>query len=259
MPISKCRLAGDGSVAARTDFAWHDHTVVEQTESGTADPTTLTWEFRGEQPVAQIESASQREIDGRFYAIVTDLVGAPTHLLDEEGQAVWRSRTTLWGAGTAPEAGADVVGTPLRFPGQYADPETGWNYNVHRHYDPDTARYTAPDPLGLDPGPNHYAYVHNPHTWSDPLGLAAHKPRAQHLQRDPNATGDHTVFERDANGRVTRYQTWIEEPRAPSGWRNGPRFRGEGKPHAGIEPPIYYPTGGGRGVPATGENLPLGY
>jgi RHS repeat-associated protein len=31
--------------------------------------------------------------------------------------------------------------TPLRFPGQYFDPETGLHYNFFRHYDPETARY----------------------------------------------------------------------------------------------------------------------
>ncbi|MBA8944769.1 RHS repeat-associated protein [Streptomyces calvus] len=30
--------------------------------------------------------------------------------------------------------------TPLRFPGQYYDPETGLHYNYFRHYDPETAR-----------------------------------------------------------------------------------------------------------------------
>ncbi|WP_286157426.1 RHS repeat-associated core domain-containing protein, partial [Streptomyces somaliensis] len=57
-------------------------------------------------------------------------------------------------------------------PGQYYDPETGLHYNVFRHYDPETARYLSPDPLGLAPAPNPAAYVDNPHTWTDPLGLA---------------------------------------------------------------------------------------
>ncbi|WP_181009056.1 RHS repeat-associated core domain-containing protein, partial [Streptomyces sp. SM12] len=64
--------------------------------------------------------------------------------------------------------------TPLRFPGQYADPETTWHYNLHRHYNPHTARYTTPDPLGLTPNPNPHTYPHNPHTGTDPHGLAAH-------------------------------------------------------------------------------------
>ncbi|WP_461110586.1 polymorphic toxin type 24 domain-containing protein, partial [Streptomyces calidiresistens] len=107
-------------------------------------------------------------------------------------------------------------------------------------------------------------YPHNPWTWVDPLGLAGYsdkkRKRAEDLPPDSNAAGyDHTVFERDETGRISRYQTWLNEPRSPSGWQKGPRFRGTGKPHAGIEPPLYYPTGGGRGERATGENLPLGY
>ncbi|RAJ64366.1 RHS repeat-associated protein [Streptomyces sp. KhCrAH-43] len=60
----------------------------------------------------------------------------------------------------------------LRFPGQYADEETGLHYNYFRHYDPETARYTTPDPLGLAPAPSAVAYVRNPHSWTDHLGLS---------------------------------------------------------------------------------------
>jgi RHS repeat-associated protein len=59
----------------------------------------------------------------------------------------------------------------LLFPGQYLDAETGLAENLHRYYDPDTARYTSQDPLGLAPAPNPVTYVHNPLTWADPLGL----------------------------------------------------------------------------------------
>jgi RHS repeat-associated protein len=67
--------------------------------------------------------------------------------------------------------------TPLRFPGQYFDVETGLHYNYFRHYDPETARYLTPDPLGLAPAPNPVTYVENPHRWSDPLGLSPCKDR----------------------------------------------------------------------------------
>lgn len=69
------------------------------------------------------------------------------------------------------------VDCPLRFPGQYADPETGFNYNYFRYYDPETARYISPDPLGLEPAPNHHAYVVNALGWTDSLGLAARGPK----------------------------------------------------------------------------------
>ncbi|MEU1879880.1 RHS repeat-associated core domain-containing protein [Streptosporangium sp. NPDC020072] len=86
------------------------------------------------------------------------------------------------------------------------------------------------------------------------------KKRAADLPWNENASGDHTVFEwDDENGRIKRYQTWIKEPRSPIGWRKGPRFRGTGMPHSGINPPLYYPKGGGYGERASGENLPRGY
>ncbi|WP_205876625.1 RHS repeat-associated core domain-containing protein [Mycobacterium camsae] len=63
------------------------------------------------------------------------------------------------------------VSTPLRFPGQYLDPETGWHYNRHRYYQPHTGRYTTPDPLGLAPAPNPHTNPSNPTNAIDPLGL----------------------------------------------------------------------------------------
>ncbi|MFE1786741.1 RHS repeat-associated core domain-containing protein, partial [Streptomyces sp. NPDC059506] len=88
---------------------------------------------------------------------------------DEDGEIAWRTRTTLWG--TTVWNRTATAYTPLRFPGQYFDPETGLHHNYFRHYDPETARYLTPDLLGLTPAPNPTTYVHNPHTWTDPLGL----------------------------------------------------------------------------------------
>ncbi|MGW1627056.1 RHS repeat-associated core domain-containing protein, partial [Streptomyces sp. NPDC002172] len=174
----KLRLAVDGeTVLERTVFTWDGNTLCEQTtEHGdTGRLTTLTWDHDGLSPLGQTErvwsaTAPQDTIDERFFAIVTDIVGTPTELVSPDGEIHWRTRTTLWGT-TAWSRDSNAY-TPLRFPGQYHDPETGLHYNHHRHYDPETARYTSPDPLGLLPAPNPVAYVHNPHSWSDPLGLA---------------------------------------------------------------------------------------
>ncbi|QKW08518.1 RHS domain-containing protein [Streptomyces sp. NA04227] len=176
--ISKSRLGDDGqTVTERVDFTWDGTTLCEQvsTAASMPRPVTLTWDHDGLHPLAQTEritaaEAPQEEIDARFFAIVTDLVGTPTELVAESGEVAWRTRTTLWGSTTWTRD--STAYTPLRFPGQYFDPETGLQYNVFRHYDPGTARYITADPFGLIPSPNALAYVVNPLSWSDPLGLA---------------------------------------------------------------------------------------
>nr|WP_250325955.1 RHS repeat-associated core domain-containing protein [Morganella morganii] len=45
------------------------------------------------------------------------------------------------------------------------------HYNTFRYYAPDTGRFTQQDPIGLLGGINLCAYVPNPLTWIDPLGL----------------------------------------------------------------------------------------
>ncbi|MER5510246.1 putative T7SS-secreted protein [Streptomyces sp. NPDC002766] len=180
---AKQRLAADGeTVLEQVDFTWDGTTLCEQVTHvpGSTEPAvTLTWDHDGLRPLAQTErrllpDASREEIDARFYAIVTDLIGTPTELVDEAGTIAGHARTTLWGTTTW-----NNTATPLRFPGQYADSETGLHYNYFRHYDPETARYTAPDPLGLIPGPNPVSYVQNPHTSIDPLGLTPCVPKGE--------------------------------------------------------------------------------
>ncbi|MGP3981415.1 putative T7SS-secreted protein [Streptomyces sp. KR80] len=190
--IAKQQLAEDGeTVLSQTDFTWDGTTLCEQT-TGT---TTLTWDHNGLQPLAQRESKqlTDTEVDERFFAIVTDLIGTPRELLTENGDIAWRTHTTLWGTTTWHPT--SIAHTPLRFPGQYADPETGLHYNFHRHYDPETARYTTPDPLGLAPDPNPATYVHNPHTWSDPLGLSPCPKGEQGNPFDARGDAERAAFE----------------------------------------------------------------
>ncbi|MFD8112350.1 putative T7SS-secreted protein [Streptomyces microflavus] len=180
---AKQRLSTDGgTVVEEVRFAWDGLTLCEQTMREPALPNTvvLTWDHRAGVPLAQTEriltaDTRQDEIDRRFFAIATDLVGAPTELVDESGDIAWRTRTTIWG--TTAWARTSTAYTPLRFPGQYYDPETGLHYNLFRHYDPGAGRYVSPDPLGLAPGPNPVAYVDNPFTWCDPLGLMPKCPK----------------------------------------------------------------------------------
>ncbi|MDT0402322.1 putative T7SS-secreted protein [Streptomyces edwardsiae] len=195
---AKFRLAADGAVAERVDFTWDGTTLCEQTTTSPdlPNPVTLTWDHLGIRPIAQTERisaavASQEEVDSRFFVIITDLVGTPTELVDERGEIAWRTRSTLWGT-TAWAAGSATY-TPLRFPGQYYDQETGLHYNCFRHYDPEAGRYLTSDPLGLAPAPNCYLYVTNPQMGTDVLGLApdscpeAESRRGIYDFRDPNS------------------------------------------------------------------------
>ncbi|WP_229919306.1 RHS repeat-associated core domain-containing protein, partial [Streptomyces minutiscleroticus] len=182
--VAKQRLADDGeSVTEEIRFAWDGMTLCEQTlhQPDLPNAVVLTWDHRSGVPLSQTEriltaDARQDEVDRRFFAIATDLVGTPTELIGQDGDIAWRTRATLWG--TTAWTSSSTAYTPLRFPGQYYDPETGLHYNLFRHYDPETARYLTPDPLGLTPAPNPVAYVHNPHTWTDPYGLSPY-PRGE--------------------------------------------------------------------------------
>nr|WP_307850175.1 RHS repeat-associated core domain-containing protein [Saccharopolyspora sp. HNM0986] len=181
--IAKHRLDADDELVEQLDFAWDGSALAEQTRAGgvsedadRGDARATVWDYApgSFRPLTQRErpplrDASQPWIDEQFHAIITDLVGTPTELINDHGDIAWTHRTTLWGQNLGESRAG--TSTPLRFPGQYADPETGLNYNYFRHYDPDTGRYTSTDPLGLDAGPNPHVYVANPSGLIDPLGL----------------------------------------------------------------------------------------
>jgi RHS repeat-associated protein len=103
-----------------------------------------------------------------------DHLGTPQELTDYEGKVAWSAQYKAWGQAkeviseAARKAG---IRNPIRFQGQYFDEETGLHYNRHRYYDPETARYLAQDPIGLNGGENLYRYAPNPTGWIDQLGL----------------------------------------------------------------------------------------
>ncbi|WP_333769431.1 polymorphic toxin type 30 domain-containing protein [Streptomyces sp. IBSBF 2435] len=165
------RLAEERSPEGRTttwDYAPGTHTALAQTASRAVllrpDPNSPA------SPPPGPPSSSGADLS--FYAVITDPVGSPTELVAQDATIPWRSRHDVWGVAHPASKNFGEAYCPLRFPGQYADDETGFNYNYHRYYDPETARYISPDPLGLIPADNHYGYVDNPLAWQDALGLA---------------------------------------------------------------------------------------
>jgi len=120
-------------------------------------------------------------LDGRPIAALTPSSGAVAFLLvDRLGtpqRALDSTQSTVWSANYQPFGIATIAGAAtqnLRFPGQYADAESGFNQNGFRDYVPGLGRYLESDPIGLAGGMNTFSYVRNrPTTATDPLGLAS--------------------------------------------------------------------------------------
>jgi RHS repeat-associated protein len=95
-------------------------------------------------------------------------------------------RATIGSLALKPATDEAAYDCPIRFPGQWQDPETGLYYNRHRYYDPLAAQYMSPDPIGLEGGDRPQGYVLNPAAWSDPLGLKRWGPHEKGPLGNPN-------------------------------------------------------------------------
>jgi RHS repeat-associated protein len=110
----------------------------------------------------------------QHYFYQNDHLGTPQKLMSTTGAIVWDARYEAFGQATPIPLlpGVQPIDNPLRFAGQYHDPETGWHYNWHRYYAPELGRYITEDPIGLQGGLNTYAYVGgNPLKYWDSVGL----------------------------------------------------------------------------------------
>jgi RHS repeat-associated protein len=109
-----------------------------------------------------------KEEDGKFYSIVSDYLGTPTHAFDENGKKVWERQIDCYGRLRS----GDNKFVPFLYPGQYVDGETGLAYNRFRYYDVESGSYISQDPIGLvASNPNIYAYVADSNVFVDEFGL----------------------------------------------------------------------------------------
>ena len=108
-----------------------------------------------------------------IYYVHADHLDTPRMVLDKNGARRWRWLAEPFGT-TAPETNPDNIGVfnlNLRFPGQYADSESGLWYNYFRSYDPSRGGYTQSDRIGLGGGINTYGYAYSqPTKLTDPDG-----------------------------------------------------------------------------------------
>jgi RHS repeat-associated protein len=97
--------------------------------------------------------------DQRIYYYLNDHLGTPITVIDEDNTVVWAADYKPFGQA---EITIDTFENNFRFPGQYYDKETGFHYNYHRYYQPQTGRYLRADPIGLKrKGINLFVFVEN--------------------------------------------------------------------------------------------------
>ncbi|MCC6872866.1 MAG: hypothetical protein IT378_01055 [Sandaracinaceae bacterium] len=89
--------------------------------------------------------------DGEPYVVIPDHAGDAEALMTLRGDLVWvrDPRTLIFGL---PDEGAIKYGVPS-LPDHFYDPETGFWESLFRTFDSASARYLAPNPLGLAAGP----------------------------------------------------------------------------------------------------------
>ena len=141
-----------------------------QNEIGSYDREGTLLEFRvlGNTSSAEIGSAVAIEIGDQLYIPSHDLHGNVASLYSPVNRSFEEYSYTAFGE----EKFSFSPINPWRFSSKRTDEETGLVYYGRRYYAPKIGRFLTPDPLGLEAGPNQYAFVLNaPLTHFDLYGL----------------------------------------------------------------------------------------
>ncbi|MFE3543034.1 putative T7SS-secreted protein [Nocardia sp. NPDC059177] len=158
-------VGNDGERLDYSSFEYDGTQIIEESNRGGIS----RWQYLPDSFVPVLQTDASPESQGaNSHAVIVEISGLPTALIDPAtGRVTSEGNSNLWGRVTW----RGECKTPVRYPGQYFDAETGLHYNLHRFFDPTHGRYLSQDPLGLSPAPNQYGYPHNPARWCDPLGL----------------------------------------------------------------------------------------
>jgi RHS repeat-associated protein len=159
-----------------TRWIWDGHVPVHELRTGAAE---VTWYYEPESfaPLARFTDDSR-------LAVVSDHLGTPTALFNESGKVACEMRLDVYGEPRTGDQHDDLY--PHRWPGQYADQQVGLFYNGFRYYDSALGQYISCDPIGLAGGLSPYAYVPDPLSWIDPLGLSQCPPKAGVVNTTPS-------------------------------------------------------------------------
>jgi RHS repeat-associated protein len=149
-----------------TLYTYEKHRLIA--ESNALGEVQREYLYLGQHPVAMLDH-------GTAYWIHTDRHGTPLAATDQDQRIVWKATYQPFGKALVhedPDGDGKPLSLNLRFPGQYADSESGTHYNYFRNYDPQSGRYSTADPIGLEGGANSFSYVgQSPLNAIDPLGL----------------------------------------------------------------------------------------
>ena len=124
-------------------------------------------------PVAVMDTNVSDSSASTVNYVHADGLNTPRAIADESGQTIWTWNLVGNPFGEQQPVSSTGYVYNLRFPGQYYDQETGWNYNVNRYFDPAIGGFTQVDPMGFAGGQSGlYPYGNNnPLMYVDPLGL----------------------------------------------------------------------------------------
>jgi RHS repeat-associated protein len=192
--IGRRFVSPTGNGVRHTSFVWDGHVVVDELD-GLTGHTTWHWLPNSATPIAK-DHAGQR------WAVVSDLLGTPTHLYDQHGRVCWQAGLDLFGQ-LEVEIGARGD-CPWRRPGQYDDGFSDEFYHRSRYYSPLFGTYISLDPAGLEAGYHGYADVPDPLTWLDLLGLTGaylfrYRNKKMYIGKGPENRMQTSIKER-ANG-----------------------------------------------------------
>ncbi len=151
---------GSATLSGSTTSFLYDGSNVTQELTGASVKATMLRGFELDEIFQRTDAAGPR-------TFVTDILGSALALTDDAGVARTEYRYDPYGATIA---SGDTSGSLIQYTGREND-GTGLYYYRARYYSPSLGRFISEDPIGLQGGPNLYAYVGgDPLSYTDPTG-----------------------------------------------------------------------------------------
>ncbi|MFJ1430571.1 RHS repeat-associated core domain-containing protein [Capnocytophaga canimorsus] len=162
-------------------YIWSGNVLLHEVLKTNDNEQVITWVYEQGSfvPTAKL-------IDNKSFSIVSDYIGRPIQVYDQNGEKVWSADYDIYGKLINLQGDKSFI--PFRQLGQYEDIETGLYYNRFRYYDCNTGTYISQDPISILGGFNIYAYVHDVNGWVDIFGLSGlewHHLIPQEMFKDP--------------------------------------------------------------------------